>query len=125
MRQQSGYLPNYYQKNRKLIDSQTQNAHRKQNQKRRLELMQLLGGAKCIKCGFSDIRALQFDHINGKGNLFREKIGGYTHSVIFYSKNPDIAKHELQVLCANCNWIKRYENNEVKQKIYKQEIPPL
>ena len=73
----------------------------------------LLGGQFCKKCGFSDYRALQIDHILGGGvksfkNNWRLRKPKYYFEVI--SKNPE----QYQVLCANCNWIKRFENNEIK-----------
>ena len=63
-------------------------------------------GRQCSICGFTDERALQFDHINGGG----DKNG---RSYYKYINDPDI-KLKLQILCANCNWIKRHENNENK-----------
>lgn len=30
----------------------------------------------------------------------------------YYIKNPDEARQTLQVLCSNCNWIKRCEKRE-------------
>lgn len=75
----------------------------------RIKALEMLGN-KCIKCGFSDVRALQIDHINGGGWDARKKgITGYKlcGDVL---KNPSL----YQCLCANCNWIKRYENHEVK-----------
>jgi hypothetical protein len=80
--------------------------NRLQNENRRLKLIHELGGC-CCKCGFSDWRALQIDHIHGNGFKERE----HRNSPKYYRKvleNPD----EYQLLCANCNWIKRYENNE-------------
>lgn len=61
-----------------------------------------LGGALCRKCGFSDRRALQFDHRNGGGHRHRRAMA----RVRFYRY---ILAHpnKFQVLCANCNWIKR------------------
>lgn len=64
-----------------------------------------------MRCGFSDVRALQFDHINGGGNQDL-RIRGTSSMYAFYIKNPEITKSTLQVLCANCNWIKRWEKNE-------------
>lgn len=71
----------------------------------RIRLIEYLGG-KCVKCGFSDPRALQIDHINGDGNLMRTRSNhGWSQ---FYreiiSKKYD---GKVQLLCANCNWIKR------------------
>lgn len=86
------------------------------------ELIVLLGG-RCMNpnCkwvnddgsrGCTDERCLQIDHINGDGTKCRALAGNaYTHfkNVI---ADPDRAKTH-QLLCANCNWIKRDENQEV------------
>lgn len=74
----------------------------------RLEIVQLLGGV-CKKCGFSDARALQIDHIQGGGNAERRDCPRYP----FLNKVlASIANGEnlYQLLCANCNWIKRMED---------------
>jgi len=68
-------------------------------------------GSKCAKCGFADIRALQFDHINGDGYLDR-KSGLVEKSLVIYKNNPELAKKKLQTLCANCNQIKKHMKNE-------------
>lgn len=70
-----------------------------------------LFGTKCVKCGFNDLRALQLDHILGKGHKERVKIGsmGVWKKAL---KEPE----NYQLFCANCNWIKRAENNETAQK---------
>jgi hypothetical protein len=86
---------------------------RENNKKRRLELISLLGG-KCVQCGFSDTRALQIDHINGGGSKERK---GYGHSASsLKQKVENSIKQDLgeyQLLCANCNWIKREEKMEL------------
>jgi hypothetical protein len=65
-------------------------------------------GHKCSKCGFSDIRALQIDHKNGGGKKDRQLL----NNLAIYRK---VIKNSMdyQILCANCNWIKREESNEV------------
>lgn len=73
----------------------------------RAAVLAFLGGC-CSRCGFSDPRALQVDHVNG---------GGYTHRKGKSGLNIylDVLKDRggpYQLLCANCNWIKRDENNE-------------
>jgi hypothetical protein len=80
-------------------------------------------GRKCtnpnclVPGGCTDVRALQFDHINGGGSkLMREMRLNKKNLFVFYARNPDIAIKDLQVLCANCNWIKRFENGECKKK---------
>jgi len=76
--------------------------------------MELLGN-KCVKCGFSDIRALQIDHKIGSCIKDRIKFKNDNLAHIYYLKNPIFALNNLQILCANCNWIKRSENNEIKK----------
>jgi hypothetical protein len=82
--------------------------YQKDVHKRAIEVL----GGKCIKCGFIDIRALQIDHIHGGGLKELRKNGNYA---IYYKivKDPEKAKEDYQVLCANCNWIKRFENKEI------------
>ena len=66
-------------------------------------------GDRCVRCGFSDWRALQVDHVFGSGNQEHDSIGSQAIYSKVLSGEHD---HEYQLLCANCNWIKRYENNE-------------
>uniref|UniRef100_A0A6M3IR36 Putative homing endonuclease n=1 Tax=viral metagenome TaxID=1070528 RepID=A0A6M3IR36_9ZZZZ len=81
------------------------------NRRRRLrvEALRLLGG-KCVRCGFTNQKALQIDHINGKG---RQNISSFSNSsaylkaVIVSTENKEGI---YQLLCANCNQIKRYED---------------
>jgi len=82
------------------------------------KLFEILGGYKCMKCGFKDKRALQFDHKKGGGRNAVSKLG-YRMMIIKYLKNTILAKKELQVLCANCNWIKKVTNKE-HHKYYKR-----
>ncbi len=67
----------------------------------------ILGG-KCVRCGFDDERALQIDHIDGKGNDERKIRGSGT--LTFYKHVIEVKGKGYQILCANCNWIKRSEN---------------
>lgn len=81
--------------------------HRQYGWKIRLAAIAMFGN-KCVRCGFNDPRALQFDHIHGDG--FKEKGKYYIGFLKRLLANPDFETYQL--LCANCNWIKRYENNE-------------
>lgn len=85
----------------------------------KIELIQILGGPKCSRCGFNtDIRALEFDHIQGHGNEDRQAYGVSSPMALrrIYVGNPKLAKQKLQILCANCNKIKKYERWEVTGK---------
>ena len=67
-------------------------------------------GGACRRCGFDDSRALQIDHINGGGtkeHRERKTQFGFMRKVLLAEPNT-----EYQLLCANCNQIKRYENGE-------------
>ncbi len=73
-----------------------------------------LGGFQCVKCGFTDIRALQFDHIHQAKNS--PQFGSRNSELRYYAKNPEECRKYLQILCSNCNWIKRFENDEVDHR---------
>lgn len=77
----------------------------------RIDVINMLGG-KCVKCGFTDLRALQLDHINGWGARERRNANDNIRVYRKYRNNPEEAKKILQVLCANCNIIKRDERRE-------------
>ena len=89
------------------------NRYRKNLKKR---VLSYYGGGKlaCIKCGFSDIRALSIDHINGNGCKHRKKL--LTSGKTFYRwlEKQDYPKG-YQTLCMNCQFIKREENRECCQ----------
>lgn len=81
-------------------------------------------GGRCVRCTFSDWRALQLDHINGGGYKDNPK-GTRRSSYTLYAlirlteTKPDMMKAKYQLLCANCNWIKRYENREMGRQVNK------
>ena len=102
------YAKKHYQKN--LLENRKK--RRENNNKRRLEIIEFLG-KKCVMCGYEDWRALQVDHINGGGNQDRKNIA-HSQSAL----NTDVRKNpkKYQLLCANCNWIKRYDNKELYKK---------
>jgi len=84
---------------------------RERTLRRRKELISFLGG-ECVHCGISDTRCLQFDHKHGGGCKEVKLFKGQKSMFMFYYRNPHIAQFKLQILCANCNSIKRIENKE-------------
>ena len=64
----------------------------------------------CVKCGYQDVRALQIDHVNGGG---RAHYKTYSPQSLYLAIIRGENQVPLQILCANCNWIKRFENNEM------------
>lgn len=84
--------------------------------KTRIELINVLGGY-CVKCNIADFRVLQIDHKRGQGaaevkTLFGSK--GWMGMYRYYRDNPEQAKKYLQILCFNCNVVKKYENGEIR-----------
>ena len=76
---------------------------------RRAQIYNILG-RKCVQCGFLDERALQVDHINGGGSKERKLYkGNGAYGLVRAIKEQPLA---FQILCANCNWIKRAVNGE-------------
>jgi hypothetical protein len=75
----------------------------------RIEVVVALGG-KCVRCGIADWRVLQIDHVQGGGRkeleTFESRAAYYRHVL----KSLDTG--DYQILCSNCNWVKRYEMRE-------------
>lgn len=67
-----------------------------------------LGGV-CQRCGFSDDRALQIDHVHGGG---RKERSSSSAGMLYRRVIASVPGETYQLLCANCNWIKRHENQE-------------
>jgi hypothetical protein len=74
---------------------------------RKMRIIELFGG-KCVRCGFDDWRALQVDHVRGGGY---QEVKKHKHPDDYYKFIEENATSgRYQLLCANCNWIKRYED---------------
>lgn len=70
-------------------------------------------GSCCARCGFSDVRALQVDHIHGDAK--KDGCGGGQAYYLHILRELDSGVlNKYQLLCANCNWIKRVENKEAR-----------
>lgn len=76
----------------------------------RNSIIDMLGGV-CCRCGFSDRRALQIDHILGNGCEERRNNSARKLFYLIYHKIKE-GSSDYQLLCANCNVIKRSENGE-------------
>ena len=95
---------------------------KKMNADLRAAIMARLNQFACVRCGFSDPRALQFDHINGGGRRHRQQVGSaakFLRALLALTSKELTA--EFQVLCANCNFIKREENNEYHARTIAEE----
>lgn len=91
------------------------NSHRRLYfQKTRIKALHLLGD-RCLACGYTDIRALQIDHIYADNEEDKRHSGiAYYNNLI---KQIRATPERYQVLCANCNVIKRLENRECPRKV--------
>lgn len=76
----------------------------------RREILTHLGDT-CVLCGFSDARALHVDHVNGHGRIERLSMPRYAYMKKVLGSIPG---KDYQLLCANCNAIKKVENDEVR-----------
>ena len=61
---------------------------------------------------FNDVRCLQIDHVNGGGNKERKQFKSPWAFFQFVLEQIKAGNKDYQLLCANCNWIKKYENKE-------------
>jgi hypothetical protein len=99
---------------RKTHQQECSERHKILRKKRRDKTLDGMGG-KCVVCGFSDYRAIQIDHVNGdgKGERNQQRRTDYYGNVL-----SSFLKGEgrYQLLCCNCNWIKRVENKEFRKK---------
>ncbi len=86
---------------------------RERHQQIREVLFERLGVHVCSECGFPDKRALHFDHVNGGGRRHRKSLpSGSAYYRALMNMSLDELRAAFQVLCANCNAIKREEREE-------------
>lgn len=91
----------YYSKNKKYFREKNQ---RIRNRNRDF-LKEYLSDNPCIDCGFSDIRALEFDHVRGEKRSEVTKLADNGVSL----KTLAIEIEKCEVRCANCHRIKTIE----------------
>ena len=92
----------------------------KHNAKIRAVVLSFFGG-KCVRCGFDDPHALQMDHIHGGGGKERRTRGdSLSYRYRFVVEHPKEARKKYQLLCANCNCIKRWEEHEFGKRFVKE-----
>jgi hypothetical protein len=81
---------------------------------RRLRIISHYSNGKscCYRCGNTDLRVLSIDHINSGGcKHTKELIKQGTNLYTWIIKNN--FPSGFQILCMNCQWIKRYEKQEI------------
>ena len=89
------------------------NASRNSNtRKQRETLLKILGGEKCVQCGFDDRFALVVGHIHDTGHLDNLRFKDDRKRNDYYCIHPLEARENLVVQCCNCNEIQEYERRE-------------
>ena len=68
------------------------------------------GKLACVRCGQDDLRALTLDHIKAIGRQKRRVTGINFYKQLEVSRFPE----GFQTLCANCQMVKMFEENEWK-----------
>lgn len=84
--------------------------HRKQSREAKARLKSSLFdmyGHSCARCGFEDKRALTLDHKLNNGNQERKTLG---ERGVYTKARNSFLPDEYQILCMNCQFIKRVED---------------
>lgn len=69
-------------------------------------------GHVCARCNFNDKRALTLDHIKNNGNTERAELG---ERGVYRKAKAYHQPEEYQILCMNCQFIKRTEDQCANQ----------
>jgi len=82
---------------------------RRMSREQRIRLLLLEKfGSRCKKCGNNDYRVLQLDHVRNNRGEERKKFKNI-RTVYRNILDGILPKEDYQLLCANCNWIKRFD----------------
>jgi 5-methylcytosine-specific restriction endonuclease McrA len=73
----------------------------------KMHMLRQLGG-RCEECGFSDVRALQFDHIGPKRCNLTVLMTRLALAPLFDEL------HQCRLLCANCHAISTAESGKLR-----------
>lgn len=92
-------------------------AYKRMNWSKHLEAQKadtyLAMGNKCCQCKFADKRCLQIDHVNGNGKIDKTRTSNRLQYLKHVKQSFLNKENKYQLLCANCNWIKRHTNKEL------------
>ena len=66
-------------------------------------------GRVCARCGFDDCRILTLDHVLNNGAEERKEIG--IRGTYYRALDPQF-ESEYQILCMNCQFVKRIEEGK-------------
>lgn len=103
----------YRQKHAEILGHKTRQRNRHRREEAWAAVLAAFGG-KCATCGFSDPRALQIDHVNDDGYLDKwDRLDAVKFKRMVLA---EAHTGRYQILCANCNWIKRHEHERQRRE---------
>ena len=87
--------------------------HRAKHRELKQEVLSYYGGGQCacVHCGEKRIACLSIDHIDGGGSKHRKKVLRSTSSFYTWLKRENYPEG-YQTLCMNCQFVKRFTNEE-------------
>lgn len=96
---------------RRLTINKTKSGYFRRYRKNLKDQIFIKLGDKCTICGFADPRALQIDHVfnDGKQDRWVNKSSNQRLRNVLVDNTG-----RYQILCANCNTIKKYEFEKEK-----------
>jgi len=111
------YMVNWRNKHRERVRELNRISAKKCRNELKNEIFNLLGN-KCsnpnclVIGGCTDVRCLQIDHVYGNGLKEQKKFYNTFQYYKLVLRKIQSGSKDYQLLCANCNWIKRCENCE-------------
>ena len=106
------------------IELRVKTNQKKYNLEQKLKVLEHLGGSRCMVCGYGNPMALCVDHIHNNGAQDRKRNSTYTIRKRILNMSEKEARRDYQILCANCNQIKRqtYLDKRTQQRIDELEV---
>lgn len=101
----------HYLKNKERIKARARSFTVEVRKRNRKYINKYKSAHPCVDCGFSDIRALDFDHVNGEKDLNLAQTHSYW-SVKRIQREID----KCEVRCSNCHRIKTWERLRMSEK---------
>lgn len=102
------YLSEWYKKNREAVLEKQGEYQKTKNDLLRIKIMTHLGGVRCVHCGEENFFVLAIDHINEDGYKDRNtRLKRFSYYKGILEMGVEEAKKKYQILCRNCNWMKR------------------
>ncbi|KKN98440.1 hypothetical protein LCGC14_0145350 [marine sediment metagenome] len=95
----------HYEANKEIYKERSRLSKRKQFALRKKFIADYLSQHPCVDCGFSDIRALDFDHVRGEKE---DSVSNLVKRCVSMNRiRAEIEKCEIR--CANCHRIRTHK----------------